>query len=131
MAIAWRDEKLAETEALSMVEFHTQKRSNNVSGVPGVHFHITTAQPLGFWQATLHRKDGLRTSKSFSVRKFGNDEAFRLAIAARTKMLDRVQDQLYLYHPIAKEASLSKKNKSNENDMGHLNDSESLPSPSE
>ncbi len=108
MAIAWRDEMLAETEPLSMAEFHAQKRSNNVSGVPGVHFHISPAQPLGFWQATIHLADKRRCAKSFSVRRHGNDEAFRLAVAARTNMLTMVQDQLYLYHPDAKEAALSK-----------------------
>lgn len=108
MAIAWRDEKLAETEPLSMVEFHAQKRSNNVSGVPGVHFHKTAQQPLGFWQATIHLADKHRAAKSFSVRRHGNDEAFRLAVAARTKMLDMVQDQPYLYHPDAKGAVLSR-----------------------
>ena len=90
-----------------MAEFHAQTRSNNVSGVPGVHFHKTTSQPLGFWQATIHLSDKRRTAKSFSVRKHGNDEAFQLAVAARAKMLAMVQDRPYLYHPDAKEAALS------------------------
>ena len=107
MAIAWRDEKLAEAETMSMAEFHAQKRSNNVSGVPGVHFHKTTQQPLGFWQATIQFASKRRIAKSFSVRRHGNDEAFRLAVAARTKMLAIVQDQPYLYHPDAKEACLA------------------------
>ena len=106
-AIAWRDEKLAEIEPLSMTEFHTQKRSNNISGVPGVHFHTTAAQPLGFWQATIHVAKRCRTAKSFSVRRYGNDEAFRLAVAARTKMLALVRDQPFLYHSDAKEAAFA------------------------
>ena len=36
-AVAWRDEILSELQAFRLVEFHKQKRSNNVSGVPGVH----------------------------------------------------------------------------------------------
>lgn len=105
MAIAWRDEKLAEIEPLSMVEFHAQKRSNNVSGVPGVHFHKTTVQPLGFWQATIKIGNGRVRAKSFSVRKFGNAEAFRLAVAARIEMLSMVQDRLFLYNPFAKKVA--------------------------
>ena len=38
-AIAWRDAQLEEIETLSMREFHAQVRSNNTSGVPGVHFN--------------------------------------------------------------------------------------------
>lgn len=45
-AIAWRDAKLAKLEALTLVEFHEQKRSNNVSGVPGVDFHKI---PVNHW----------------------------------------------------------------------------------
>ena len=106
MAIAWRDRKMAETEALSMVEFHAQKRSNNVSGVPGVHLHQTPAQPLGFWQATIKTKDGFRRAKSFSVRRLGYDKAFRLAVAARMELLAMVQDRYFLHHPDAIEAVL-------------------------
>ena len=42
-AIAWRDEQLMKLDALSLLDFHKQKRSNNVSGVPGVHFHKTAS----------------------------------------------------------------------------------------
>jgi hypothetical protein len=105
MAIAWRDEKLTETEPLSMAEFHVQKRSNNVSGVPGVHFHKSAVQPLGFWQATIKVRNSRVRTKSFSVRKHGNDEAFGLAVAAREKMLSMVQDRPYLYNPVAKKVA--------------------------
>ena len=104
MAIAWRDQMMAMAEPLLMADFHAQKRSNNVSGVPGVHFHITKAQPHGFWQATIKIQNGTRNAKSFSVRKHGNDEAFRLAVEARNRMLELVKDQPYLYHPDAKKA---------------------------
>src|ERR1035437_747515 len=87
---------------LTIREFHQQKRSNNRSGVPGVHFHTISAQPLGFWQATIRFHDGKRIAKSFSVRKFGRREALKLAIAARRDTLDLVVDRPYLYDPIAK-----------------------------
>lgn len=104
-AIAWRDEQLAAVKALTMLEFHQQKRSNNVSGVPGVHFHKTPAQPLGFWQANIRTTDGRRVARSFAVRKYGEREAFRLAVAARSELLARVEDRPYLYHSVAKQLS--------------------------
>lgn len=105
-AIAWRDEQLAAIKALTLIEFHQQKRSNNVSGVPGVYFQKTPAQPLGFWQANIKTNDGMRAAKSFSVRKFGDREAFRLAVAARSELLDKVEDRPYLYHAVAKRLSI-------------------------
>lgn len=104
-AIAWRDEQLAAIKALTLIEFHQQKRSNNMSGVPGVHFHKTPAQPLGFWQAKIKCNDGTRLAKSFSVRKFGEREAFRFAVAARAELLAKVEDRPYLYHAVAKRLS--------------------------
>ncbi|WP_310449564.1 AP2/ERF family transcription factor [Sulfuritalea sp.] len=104
-AIAWRDEQLAAIKALTLIEFHQQKRSNNLSGVPGVHFHKTPAQPLGFWQANIKTNDGKRVAKSFSVRKYGEREAFRLAVAARSELLAKVENRPYLYHAVAKRLS--------------------------
>lgn len=85
LAIAWRDEKLAELEAFTVLEFHQQKRSNNVSGVPGVHFHKAAAQPLGFWQANIKLRDGTRVARSFSARKFGANEHYNLAESPRVR----------------------------------------------
>lgn len=101
-AIAWRDEQLATIKALTLLEFHQQRRSNNVSGVSGVHFHKTPTQPLGFWQANIKNSGGKRVAKSFSVRKYGEREAFRLAVAARCDLLAQIKDRPYLYHAVAK-----------------------------
>lgn len=108
-AIAWRDEQLAVIKALTMLEFHQQKRSNNISGVAGVHFHKTPAQPLGFWQAKIKPKNGKRVAKSFSVCKYGEREAFNLAVAARTDLLAQIEDQPYLYHSVAKQIFRSRR----------------------
>lgn len=102
LAIAWRDEKLAELETFTVLEFHQQRRSNNVSGVPGVHFHQTAVQPLGFWQANIKLGDGRRVARSFSVKKFGAKEAFKLAVAARLELLRLVDDRPYLKDSVAK-----------------------------
>lgn len=102
MAVAWRDQQLAKLKVLTVLEFHQQRRSNNASGVAGVHFHRTPAQPLGFWQATIRFHDGKHMSKSFSVRKFGSRSAFALAVAARSEMLTKVEYRPYLYASAAK-----------------------------
>lgn len=107
-AIAWRDEQLAIIPALTLVDFHAQRRSNNVSGVPGVHFHKTARQPLGFWQAKIKAGGGNSTTKSFSVRQYGDDEARRLAVDARSELLANVENRAFLHHPVAKRLSRSK-----------------------
>jgi hypothetical protein len=60
---AGRDEKLAQLKAFTLVEFHKQKGSNNVSSVPGVHFHKTPNQPLCFWQAMITFNNGKRITR--------------------------------------------------------------------
>ena len=101
-AIAWRDQRLAEAKVLGVLEFCQQKRSNNSSGVPGVHFLTPAAQPEGIWQAKLKLADGTRKTKTFSVLKHGYDRAFRLAVAARREMLHTAEDRPYVYDPLAK-----------------------------
>lgn len=68
-AVAWRDEKLTQTKALSVLEFCQKTRSNNWSGVPGVTFLTSARQPDGIWQAGLKLAGGKRVRKSFSVRE--------------------------------------------------------------
>jgi AP2 domain len=101
-AITWRDGKLAEVKALSVLGFCQIERSNNTSGMPGVHFLTRNAQPKGFWQARIKLADGTTRTKSFSVLRHGQRKAFRLAVAARREMLRIAQDRPYLYDPLAK-----------------------------
>jgi hypothetical protein len=101
-AIAWRNERLAEIKALTLIEFCQRKRNNNTSGVPGVHFLIPAAQPEGVWQARLKLGDGMNVTKTFSVRKHGELKAFNPAVAARCAMLEAAEDRLFLYDPLAK-----------------------------
>ena len=101
-ALAWRDRQLGSAAALTFREFHQMRRSNNTSGVPGVHFLRTAAQPRGLWQAKIKLPDGRKIHKSFSVLRLGERGAFRHAVAARARLLDLIPDRLYLYHPTAK-----------------------------
>lgn len=101
-AIAWRDEELAKAKVLGVLEFCQHERSNNASGVPGVHFLSPAAQPAGIWQEKLKLADGTRWTKTFSIRKHGHGKAFKLACAARREMLRNAEDRPYLYDPLAK-----------------------------
>lgn len=101
-AIAWRDQELAKTKVLTMLEFCQKKRSSNTSGTPGVHFMKSAAQPLGFWQAKLKMGGGKYLSKTFAVLKHGDHAARELALAARAEMVASAQDKPYLKHPTAK-----------------------------
>jgi hypothetical protein len=103
-AILWRDEMLAKTRPMTVVEFSQKVRSNNTSGVPGVTFHKTARQPEGIWQAGLTLASGKRIRKSFSVLLYGDKVAFELAVRARQTMLQEAQDQPYLYSPVALKA---------------------------
>ena len=104
-AIAWRDASLKKIEVFTKRDFHAQKRSNNTSGVPGVHLAKSAAQPLGAWQAKIKLPDGRKITKGFSVLKFGDKAAFRLAVAARQRMLELIDDQPYLKNPVARKAA--------------------------
>lgn len=101
-AIAWRDEQIAHAEVLTLRDFHAQRRSNNTTGVPGVHLVKSASQPDGAWQAKITLPDGHKVHKSFSIRKFGYADAFDLAVKARTELLELVDDRPYLMHPVAK-----------------------------
>lgn len=59
-AIAWRNERLAELKALTVLEFHKQKRSNNVSGVPG---YIFIKDPSSRW-ASGRPRSGLTMARA-------------------------------------------------------------------
>lgn len=101
-AIAWRDEKLASVQALTKREFCQLKRTTNRSGVPGVHFIIPKNQPQGSWAARLKMPDGKERTKTFSVQKYGERAAFKLAVKARAQLLEAIDDKPFLHHSVAK-----------------------------
>ena len=100
-AIVWRD-KTAAKNVLTFREFYEQKRSNNTSGVPGVHKVMLAAQPEGSWQAKILLPDGRKLTKSFAIKKFGGKEAFKRAVAARKAMIASLDERLYLKSSTAK-----------------------------
>jgi hypothetical protein len=100
-AVAWRDRQLEQVDVLGKLEFCQQLRSNNSSGVPGVHFLVSSAQPLGFWQAKLKLAGQRVRYKSFSVLRYGERRAYDMAVQAREVMLAHADDTPYLYSQVA------------------------------
>ncbi len=100
-ALAWRDAKLREVLPMTMTEFADFKRSNNASGVVGVHFLTSPRQPQGYWQAKL-KLAGKGVHKSFSVREHGYEPAFQMAVKARAIMIEQAQPRQYLKDSLAK-----------------------------
>lgn len=73
-----------------------KKRDDNSSGVQGVSRWETTRrkdQKVSMWRATAHNRDGKQVIKTFSIKKYGEEQAFELAKAARKQM-----EQDYGYH---------------------------------
>ena len=71
--------------------------SNNESGVMGVSRWETTRrgnQKITMWRATAINQLGKQVIKTFSILKYGEDEAFRLACVARKQM-----EKEFNYHP--------------------------------
>lgn len=76
---------------------NTKKRSDNASGVVGVSLWETTRrgnQKVAMWRAVAINPAGKKVIKTFSIKKYGNDEAFRIACEARKQM-----ERDFNYHP--------------------------------
>lgn len=80
----WRDQLLQEIEAREQARICTRSPRNR-SGVVGVSkVSVTTnGSSYEFWQATWSPSPGRRRCVKFSIRRYGDREAFRLAVIAR------------------------------------------------
>jgi len=61
------------------------KYSNNTSGKQGVYFNTDKKKGLQYWVVQIYN-NGKKISKKFSIKKLGNDEAKRQAIAYRKQL---------------------------------------------
>ena len=85
-ARAWRDQLLAGLAAAerSRVCARSPRNSSGVVGVAKVAVRGPQGTVYHFWQATWCPSPGERRSVRFSVKRHGDQVAFRLAVAART-----------------------------------------------
>ena len=86
-AQAYRDQLIAELEEQAKNQARICTRSTrNSSGVVGVSkISVTAANgaTYHFWQATWSPEPGKRCCVKFSIRRYGENEAFELAVQAR------------------------------------------------
>lgn len=80
----WRDQLLDEIEKDEQARI-CSKSPRNRSGVVGVSkvSVVTNGATYEFWQATWSPETGQRRCVKFSIRRYGDREAFRLAVIAR------------------------------------------------
>ncbi|MFE8645567.1 AP2/ERF family transcription factor [Sphingomonas sp. NCPPB 2930] len=83
-ARAYRDFLLEQYPPLVSREFRQRLRKHNTSGVAGVS---RLNQGSGAWVATTQLRGGKVLTKQFSVSRYGEEEAKRLAIAERNRQL--------------------------------------------
>lgn len=87
-ARTWRDQLISELEIHAKNQARICTRSTrNSSGVVGVSKIIVTAAngaTYHFWQATWSPQPGKRCCVKFSIKRYGESEAFELAVQART-----------------------------------------------
>ena len=85
----WRDQLVSELEEQAKDQARICTRSaRNSSGVVGVSKITVTASngaTYHFWQATWSPEPGKRCCVKFSIKRYGDSEAFELAVQARTE----------------------------------------------
>ena len=87
----YRDELESKHKSLTSKQLAKRVRSNNTSGEPGVRYVEEVDQRwdskpcYGYWIAQWSPRKGVRKTRRFSVLKYGDDEAYRLAVQARRK----------------------------------------------
>jgi len=89
----WRKERLREIQNSPAAENPLKKlMKNNTSGIAGVRRGKTAWSEV--WSATWN-ENGKQFHRSFSVEKFGEEEAFRLACRARAEAEKRIYGQIF------------------------------------
>ena len=86
-----RDELEAEYPHYSRKQIANKMNQRNTSGVVGVRLaeevarHIPSKPVYKYWVAQWSPAPGVRKTRRFSVNKYGNAKAYKLALAARRK----------------------------------------------
>jgi hypothetical protein len=101
-ARAWRDRMASELKLETKQEFSVRVRPDNTSGCAGVYLKHQIVR-RGDWSAEyLHWQaqapQGLKPfrSRSFSVARYGFDQAYTLAVAARAEFVTQVEGYIGL-----------------------------------
>ncbi len=87
----FRDEKLAGMKGYTTAELAKRPSKRNSSGVVGVRRHTQVdvrgewQYEYAFWVAQWTGEDGKRHTRSFSVNRYGEDKALKMATKARNE----------------------------------------------
>lgn len=100
-AMAYRDRVLQNAPPMSMRDFASIIRTNNTSGVPGVSRR--TEGQYTYWTAIVYLPTGKTRRRSFSVKKYGEENARVKAISARQELLEALHGWLTPYPEVVSE----------------------------
>jgi hypothetical protein len=100
-AKGWRDEMARTLPALTKAEYSNLPRRNNSTGFAGVYLMKTTRRCKDgrevvhiAWEARTPLGAKPSRKKSFSVKKFGHERAYELAVAARKSFVAELEGYL-------------------------------------
>ncbi|MDQ7990381.1 MAG: AP2 domain-containing protein [Candidatus Dactylopiibacterium sp.] len=100
VARQYRDEVIARNPPFTMQEYSSIVKKNNRSGVVGVCRYCASEtrdlpedKQRWFWVASWPLPDGRRKRVKFSIKKYGEEDAFQLALAARNEALRKVDGE--------------------------------------
>lgn len=96
----FRDEVIAKHPPFTMREYSSIVKKNNRSGVVGVCRYCASEtrdlpedKQRWFWVASWPLPDGRRKRVKFSVKKYGEDGAFKMALKARNDALKQIDGE--------------------------------------
>lgn len=105
-AKAWRDQLLLRLPVNTLTRTVTRVNATNTSGVAGVHRAQKgkKGKELPYWVANCPKLKGRpQRNKSFSIAKYGEEQAFALAVAAREMFVAELSEMVYLHHRAARQ----------------------------
>jgi len=92
-ARSFRDQLLhqleAETKNQTRICTRSRRNSSGVVGVSKISVTAANGTTYQFWQATWSPAPGKRCCVKFSIKRYGDKEAFNLAVEARTEATNK------------------------------------------
>ena len=81
----WRDAIFAKVTEQTRVCERSDRNRSGVVGVSKITVNAANGNSYQFWQATWSPAPGQRRCVKFSIQRYGDHEAFQLAVEARTE----------------------------------------------